>query len=173
MSETVYDPSGIPAAGLVTLWWVPAIADASLAPTVLEMGAATNITNAVYSFGDGSTQNTVSRRKYGYDSEVTSFGRIVFSPTALEYDVDPQGTDAGTEYDFAADLTPNVDGFIVHRRGLAPDTAVAADQIVDVRRAKLSEPMPIDVGDTEGEMFRDRQTVIYTGPWANGVAVLA
>ena len=170
MSTTVYDPAGRPAAGRVGLWWVPAIANIE-APTVAELSAGTNITTAVFGFGDGASQSTVARRKYGYAAEVRSLGRVTFEPPALEYDDDPQGTSIGTEYAYLDDLVEGAQGFIVHRRDLPNSDAFAAAQLVDVRQATLGYKARIDVGDAEGEMFRIRQTIVYGGKWADDATV--
>ena len=169
MPATLYDPAGRPAAGKVSLWWVPAIANIN-APTVIEMTAGTNITNAVYGFGDGATQSTIARRKYGYSAEVRSLGRVSFEPTALEYDDNPQAT--GTGYEYLAVLVQGAVGFLVHRRDVDVATLPLATQKVDVRSATLGYQARVDVGDTEGEMFRIRQTIVYGGQWKDG-AVLA
>ena len=160
MPATLYDPAGRPAAGKVSLWWVPAIANIN-APTVIEMTAGTNITNVVYAFSDGATQNTVDRRKYGYANVMKSFGRATFEPAALEYDDSPQT--AGVGYEYLAVLVEGAVGFIVHRRDIDISVAPAAAQKVDVRAASLGYQARVDVGDTEGEMFRIRQAIIYTG----------
>lgn len=172
MAQTVFDPAGRPAAGRVGLWWVAAIADID-APTVAELNAGVNISNAVYTFGDGASQSTVARRKYGYAAEVRSLGRVTFEPPALEYDDDPQGTAVGTDYDYLTSLVEGAQGFIVHRRDVAPDLDFVAAQIVDIRQASLGYKARVDVGDTEGEMFRIRQTIVYGGQWADDVAVAA
>lgn len=170
MPTTLYDPAGRPAAGKVSLWWVPAIANIN-APTVIEMTAGTNITNAVYGFGDGATQATIARRKYGYAAEVRSLGRVNFEPPVLEYDDNPQAT-AGTGYEYLAVLVQGATGFLVHRRDIDVATLPVLGQKVDVRQATLGYQARVDVGDTEGEMFRIRQTVVYGGQWKDG-AVLA
>lgn len=172
MPQTVLDPAGKPAAGRVGLWWVPAIANVN-APTVSELTAGINITNAVYGFGDGSTQSTIARRKYGYAAEVRSLGRVTFEPPALEYDDDPQSATFAGDYVYLTTLIEGATGFVVHRRGLPPSTDFAALQKVDVRQASLGYRARIDVGDAEGEMFRCRQAIVYGGKWADGASVTA
>lgn len=172
MPQTVFDPAGRPTAGRVGLWWVPTIANVN-APTVAELNAGINITNAVYGFGDGATQAKVERRKYGYAASVQSFGRVSFAPPALEWDTDPQGTAVGTDYDYETTLVEGATGFLVHRRDVEPDDDFAAAQKVDVRQASLGYVARVDVGDTDGEMFRNRCEVIYGGKWADDVTVAA
>ena len=170
MPQTVLNPVGRPAAGRVGLWWVPAIANVN-APTAIELNAGVNITNAVYAFGDGATQSTIARRKYGYVAEVKSLGRVTFEPPAIEYDDTPQTAGVG-DYLYLTTLVEGATGYIVHRRDLEPSIDFVAAQKVDVRQATLGYRARVDVGDTEGEMFRIRQVIVYGSKWSDGVAVV-
>lgn len=172
MAQTVYDPAGRPTAGRVGLWWVDTIADIDN-PAAAELNAGVNLTNAVYGFGDGATQSKVDRRKYGYSASVQSFGRVSFSPPALEWDTDPQGTAVGTDYDYETTLVEGATGYLVHRRDVLPSEDFAASQIVDIRQATIGYVARVDVGDTEGEMFRNRAEIIYGGQWVDGATVAA
>lgn len=167
------DPIGINASGLVTLFWVPAIASPATAVTIPQLNAGINISNALYAWDEGGTQTTNERVKYGYLTARKSLGRPTYDIQPIEYDDDPQGTSAGGQYAYTTTLVEGASGFFVHRRGLPPTTAFAASQKVDIRQVVLGHQfrVPVAPGE-EGQKFRIRQTVETGAVW-NGIVVSA
>lgn len=168
------EPSGINAAGKVALYFVPAIADPK-APKVDELKAGTNISKIVYAWDPNGSQGSEERAHYGSASVATSAATPKYDPAAIEWDDDPQGTTpAAGEYAHRDILTSGTKGFFVDRRGLAPETEPAADQIVDIYPVELGQVFRIAVDvKAAGEKFRNRQAVFITADPAIGVKVKA
>lgn len=114
-------------AGLVL--FVPTIVNPG-APTVAELTAGTVVPLTYSLVPDGfrheTTENTIPSGRYTLKQVLELAGTV---SDTLEVQYVYTGTDADVA---RTALTPGVQGFIVHRLGVANETAPAADQIVDV-----------------------------------------
>lgn len=173
MTVNYLDPPGIDAAGRGGVWFVPAIADIN-APTVAEITAGVNLSCALYGFNPGGEQSSVNRWKYCYTETVQTPGRTSRTISEIQYDYDPQKpAEATGGYAYYASLVPGTHGFIVDRRGLTRDVAIAAGQIVDVYPVTLGDRFRVEITEEEGAKLRTRQTPYVVGEAALDVAVVA
>lgn len=158
------DPTGINAAGKVALYFVPAIANPA-APKLAEIQAGLNLSKICYAWDPNGTQDKQERWRYGYNAAGTALGAMKYEPAGLEYDYDPQKPAESTgEYKHYPTLLPGASGFLVDRRGLAPDVAPAAGQIVDIYPCQLGERARIAVDPSQaGEKLRCRQMIAISG----------
>ena len=175
MSMTAVEPTGINVAGKVSLYFVPAIATIA-APKLTEMNAVAscNISRVVYAWDPNGSQGVTERSHYGSKFAGTMLGRAKFDPAELEYDDHPQNATPGTgEYAHVGKLTPGLTGFLVDRRGLDVDLALAVGQKVDVYPCKLGDQIPMAaVGTNEGETLRLHQKVVVVGDPVRSVALV-
>lgn len=157
-------PTGINAAGKVALYFVPALADPA-APKLTEVQAGINLSMIAYAWDPNGTQEKQERYRYGSKNGGNSLGTIKYEAGALEYDYDPQAVDVTTgDYKHYSVLAPGTKGFILDRRGLAPDVAPAAAQYCSVFPVVLGERLPITVDPkSAGETLRVRQELAITG----------
>ena len=176
MSMTAVEPTGITVAGKVSLYFVPAIANTA-APKLTEMNAVAscNISRVVYAWDPNGSQGVTERSHYGSEFAGTMLGRVKYDPAELEYDDHPQNASPGTgEYAHVGKLTPGLTGFLVDRRGLDVDLALAVGQKVDVYPCKLGDQIPMAaVGTNEGETLRLHQKVVVVGDPVRSVALVA
>ena len=175
MSMTAVEPTGINVAGKVSLYFVPAIANTA-APKLTEMNAVAscNISRVVYAWDPNGSQGVTERSHYGSEFAGTMLGRAKYDPGELEYDVDPQGVGVAAEYAHVGKLTPGLTGFLVDRRGLDVDLALAVGQRVDVYPCKLGDQIPMAaVGTNEGETLRLHQKIVVVGDPVRSVALVA
>ena len=136
MSMTAVEPTGINVAGKVALYFVPAIANTA-APKLTEMNAVAscNISRVVYAWDPNGSQGVTERSHYGSEFAGTMLGRAKYDPAELEYDDDPQGAGVAAEYAHLGKLTPGLTGYLVDRRGIHIDTALAAGDLAAARDA--------------------------------------
>ena len=176
MSMTAVEPTGINVAGKVSLYFVPAIANTA-APKLTEMNAVAscNISRVVYAWDPNGSQGVTERSHYGSEFAGTMLGRAKFDPAELEYDDDPQGAGVAAEYAHLGKLTPGLTGFLVDRRGIHIDTALAAGQKVDIYPVEIGalNRVPIDPTSTDGQKLRDEFRVFVTGEVKHGVSITA
>ena len=176
MSMTAVEPTGINVAGKVSLYFVPAIANTA-APKLTEMNAASsvNLTKRVYAWDPNGTQAVSDRSHYGSKIAGKNLGRTAYDPAELEYDDHPQNATPTTgEYAHVGLLTPGLTGFLVDRRGIDVDTALAVGQKVDIYPCKLGDQIPMAaVGTNEGETLRLHQKIVVVGDPVRGVALVA
>lgn len=165
MTTTVVDLPGIDARGKGTVIFVPAIANIN-APKLTELNAAgaVNLTCAIYGWSPSAEQSTVERTKYCYTATVSSLGAPTYSIEPVIYDYDPQNIEDSDPYGYYAKLTPGTQGYIIDRRGLTKEVALAAGQIVDIYPVTLGVQgrVPIDA-TAEGEKLRITQTFAVSG----------
>ena len=175
MSMTAVEPTGINVAGKVSLYFVPAIANTA-APKLTEMNAVAscNISRVVYAWDPNGTQAVSDRSHYGSKTAGKSLGRTTYDPAELEYDDHPQNATPSTgEYAHVGKLTPGLTGFLVDRRGLDVDLALAAGQKVDVYPCVLGDQIPMAaVGTNDGETLRLHQKIAVTGDPVRSVALV-
>jgi len=167
---TVYFPEGVDAQGNETVIFVPALADPS-APTVTELTGATavNLSCALRGFSPNSEQNSVADIRLCSREQFESPGRVTNSIDDITYVYQPQTVGATTpDADNAAydALAQGVTGYLIDRRGLdARETAVIADQLVDVYPVKMGAQRRVGVDATaEGAKFEIIQKPFVTGP---------
>lgn len=176
MSMTAVEPTGITVAGKVSLYFVPAIANTA-APKLTEMNAVAscNISRVVYAWDPNGVQAVSDRSHYGSKTARKSLGRTAYDPAELEYDDHPQNATPSTgEYAHVGKLTPGLTGFLVDRRGLDVDLALAAGQKVDIYPCVLGDQIPMAaVGTNDGETLRLHQKIAITGDPVRGVALVA
>ena len=175
MSMTAVEPTGINVAGKVSLYFVPAIANTA-APKLTEMNAVAscNISRVVYAWDPNGSQGVTERSHYGSEFAGTMLGRAKYDPAELEYDDDPQGAGVAAEYAHLGKLTPGLTGFLVDRRGLDVNLALAVGQKVDIYPCVLGQQIPMAaVGTNDGETLRLRQKIAITGDPVRGVALIA
>lgn len=176
MSMTAVEPTGINVAGKVSLYFVPAIANTG-APKLTEMNAvaSVNLSKIVYAWDPNGAQAVSDRSRYGSKTAGKSLGRTAYDPAELEYDDHPQNATPGTgEYAHVGKLTPGLTGFLVDRRGLDVDLALAVGQRVDVYPCKLGDQIPMAaVGTNEGETLRLHQKIVVVGDPVRSVALVA
>ena len=175
MSMTAVEPTGINVAGKVSLYFVPAIANTA-APKLTEMNAvaSVNLSKIVYAWDPNGAQAVSDRSHYGSKTAGKSLGRTTYDPAELEYDDNPQGAGVAAEYAHLGKLTPGLTGFLVDRRGIHIDTALAAGQKVDIYPCVLGKQIPMAaVGTNDGETLRLHQKIAITGDPVHGVALVA
>ena len=176
MSMTAVEPTGINVAGKVSLYFVPAIANTA-APKLTEMNAVAscNISRVVYAWDPNGVQAVSDRSHYGSKTARKSLGRTTYDPAELEYDDHPQNATPSTgEYAHVGKLTPGLTGFLVDRRGIHIDTALAVGQKVDIYPCVLGQQIPMAaVGTNDGETLRLHQKIAITSDPVRGVALVA
>ena len=166
MTATIIDPAGIDAAGKGKLIWVETLANPG-APTVAELTAGLDVSCAVYGWNPNGTQGKVERTRYCSKGAYESLGKAKYEADPIEYDYDPQKpTETTGDYRTYAEMTPGKKGYLVDRRGLEYDVAVASTQIVDVYPIELGIQNRVQIDPkAEGEKLRVRQAVaIYADP---------
>ncbi len=164
MSITIPNPPGVDAAGMGSVYFVPAIADPA-APTVTEIDAGVPLSCALYGWATSVDQPTSTSAKYCDAQPRQRLGTAAYSAGPIVYDYDPQGTDVGGNYAHYDALTPGLTGYMVDRRGIGSMEATAVGQVVDVWPVKLGAIIRVDIdpNNTDGESLRTQQIVSVTG----------
>ena len=158
--ETV--AAGTPADGMGLVLWVPTIANPA-APTVAELSAGT-VKQLTYElvpdgFRHNTTENVITSGRYMLKQVLESAGTVT-DTLELQY---VTGSDAMTA------LTDGAAGFIVHRLGVANETAVTAAQKVDVIPVKAG--IQRKVPPTANTELQRVQKMYITGTVQRDVAV--
>lgn len=132
---TVTIPDYVEAEANVAVWFVPAIASATGAPTVAEIAAGVNLTCYSPEVWGGVTaeQNRGEQRRMCSRETFETLGRIRrsvadFTLTYLPQSLDTPGNTANKPIEMMAEGTP---GWLVIRYGLDSQAAAVAGQVVD------------------------------------------
>lgn len=158
--------------------FVPAIASATLAPTVAELTGATSldITNIVFQSGvpnpARNTNRVTQERRFG-DTVVTEFiGDTTYQGGDMTYALGPQAVAGADPKKLWEKIPAGTTGFLVRRQGIARATAPAAGQFVDVFPVEFGPSMPTSMGDGEAAEAGATCTFAVTAAPAFVTAVL-
>lgn len=127
--------------GLISVWWVPTIADISAPKAATEIGAVstvvlhTRLTPDGLTTGAGSDPIDTSKMSSTFNTRIV--GRRNFDGLQIKY---VRG-DAVNEALLDTTLIYRANGYLVVRRNQAATTAIAASQKVEVYPAQCAEPM--------------------------------
>lgn len=166
-------PPGITSMGMVSVYWVDAIADPSV-PKLTEVTSPT----AALDIGCYITEWTVvdaeeeviEDRRFCSKTVYGDFAEVKVTFDDLRYVIDPQHPDSITSKARAM-LTEGKTGFLVLRWGKDNEEPLAVADIVDVYPAKLGRPVK-QRGDGKSNLMA-KQRVIPIGEPAEDVPLAA
>jgi hypothetical protein len=157
VSQTVY-PDGLDARGKAGLWAVPAIASLA-APKLTELSAGFAVHCAIYNFDPTADQAATEDNRYCTRNGTETPGRARVTISPMVYVYDPQEPDAATgPYAHYGKFVESSKWFLVDRRGLDFEQALAVGQVVDIYPvlAGYRNRVPV-VGGEEGSKLRVSQ----------------
>lgn len=130
---------GTSAEGNITTLWVPTIADIKR-PTMAELEAGTDISNYVMLGGwtFEPSQDTVSDQRENSTQDFGAPGRKSAGDISIEV-IDNTNTEHAEQNKAVTLMAEGNSGFIVRRRGMATDAALAAGQKLTVVSVKCGE----------------------------------
>lgn len=156
--------------GTVKIVFVPTLADPT-APTVTEVTGASAKDLSCYLTADGWTpgldEQTVSDDRLCSTQTFEKPGRAARSLT-IKYVENPTDDPNNVAY---VTLAPGTTGYLVQRRGVSVDTALATDDVVDVWpvQAGKYDPQPPEANS----VLKVQQKMFVTGSVEQAVAVVA
>jgi len=158
--------------------WIPAIASATLAPTLAEATAASalDITRIIFASSGEPTQATnrvQAERRAGDDKAYERIGITNVTGGDMLYAMNSQGATGSDGTKWFEKIPTGTTGFIADRRGIVRATNVAAGQFVHVYPVEFGPSFPALAG--ADETAEDAMTVTFaiTGEPAIKVAILA
>lgn len=157
---TVSFPDGVSSQGAANLFYLPTItllATPKVLVSEFSLTGAFDASGQIYGFNVNADQGTSTDVRYGSTKTTERPGRTNVTGDTLEYVYDPQAPTSAT---YAAYKTwkEGVIGYLVERRGLPINTAVAATQVVDVYKVQFGRQSRKSVDPTaEGDLFKVTQ----------------
>lgn len=131
----VVTPDGVQAEGNVAVWFVSGALTVA-APTVAQITAGTQLAGYIKggSFTPTAEQSTGDDRRLASRETYQVLGRVTRGFDDVQYVYNPQelGTPGHEDNDAYEALVEGATGHIVIRWGLDADTALAADDVVDI-----------------------------------------
>jgi hypothetical protein len=165
-------PEGISALGNGALWYAPAVA-VKATPVLAEFTAGINMSCGMDGFAPTGDQGSSPVTRYCSTTTFEAPGRATLTGPSIEFVYDPQDP-ASAEYEWYVTITEGTTGFLINRLGLPFDTAIAADQVVNVFPITAGVRIPVPVDPTaDGQELRYRQRFFITGAVAWDAVVAA
>ncbi len=178
MPLTLTFPPSIPALGLETILYMPAVANpAAVTKAETDAAGAVLLSCAIRAFNPTAEQSKTKKYRVCTKQGFDVLGRVDWTIERLVFINDPQALPTSTAYPHKA-LENGTKGFILRRQGFdsSPGTFVpfAATQLYDIFPVTFGVDVPMPVApEEEGQEFEYGQEVAITGPRVKGALVPA
>lgn len=173
MTTTI--PDYVAAENNVVVWFVPAIASATGAPTVAEITAGTRLDTFSPETWGGVTseQSKGQQRRMGIRETFEQLGRITRAVADLTLTYLPQAAGSDPANKPKTAMAQGTNGFLVVRYGLPIETAAVAAQKVDTIAISCGAQNKNTAASDEFAPLTYTQTVAARGTLKEDLAILA
>lgn len=158
--------------------FVPAIASATLAPSVAEVTGASSldITRIAFASTGKPTQSTnrvQNERRLGDTKQYEAIGISNVTGGDMLYAMNSQGAALSDGVKWYEKIPSGTTGFLVQRRGVGRAVTPTSGQFVNVYPVEFGPSFPADAGDAEAAEDAMTVTFAVTNEAAIKVAILA